>query len=202
MPNGIEYDQRTGQYRGSDGRFVGRSRIESLVQGEVSHNQDLMRDLTTKLIESDITLPEWQNAIAQQLKDSHVRMGLFASGGKNAMTPKGYDSIVESVNDQIDYFNNFSAAIEKGELSDAQIMARVGQYSRSSKTTFYKLELETRLDNGFQRGKRLLDAQSNHCAACIEHQRPEWVDLSDIIAPGMQCECRMNCRCRIMYSKF
>lgn len=202
MPIGIEYDQRTGQYRGSDGRFVGRSRVESLVQGELSRNQDLMRDLTTKLIGSDLSLPDWQKAIANQLKDSHIRMGLLASGGKNAITPDGLESITDSLNTQYQYFNDFSAAIEKGDLSDAQIMARIGQYARSSKTTFYKLELEARLDNGFKRGKRLLDAQSNHCAACIEHQRPEWVDLSDIIAPGLNCDCRMNCRCRVMYSRF
>jgi hypothetical protein len=202
VPSGIEYDRRAGQYRGPDGRFVGRSRIEALIQGEISQNQTSVRDLTTSLLLGSLSLPEWQTSIAQTLKYSHIRMGLLASGGRNATDSSDYGTIGAELRSQYQYLNKFAIEIEKGELSEAQILSRVNQYARSPKITFYKLELQTRLNDGFKRGRRLMDLQSNHCKSCINYQRLDWVNLSDVIAPGTSCECRMHCQCRIFYSRF
>jgi hypothetical protein len=161
-----------------------------------------MRDLTTQLIGNAIDLGTWQNTIAATLTDSHIRMGLLASGGSNVAGDKELLSIGAELKKQFGYLNSFATALENGELSPEQTLARVAQYAKSGRSTFYKLELETRRSDGFQRGKRLLDIQSNHCSSCVNHQRLEWVDLSDLIAPGTDCECRVNCRCRLMYSKF
>lgn len=202
MPREIEYDRRAGQYRGLDGRFIGRSRIESLVLQELGATELRMRELTTNLIDGSLLLEDWQTSIASKLKDSHIRLGLLASGGVNATGQKEFLSINTEIKKQFDYFNSFSESIGKGDLSVEQILARINQYAKSGRSTFYKLELETRRSDGFKRGRRLLDPQSNHCAACLNHQRIDWVDLSDLIAPGTDCQCRVNCRCRLLYSRF
>ncbi|MGL5065324.1 MAG: hypothetical protein ACRC62_35585, partial [Microcoleus sp.] len=93
-------------------------------------------------------------------------------------------------------------SIENSELSEAQIRMRLDQYMKSGKTTFYNIELKSRIADGFQRGKRLLDRQAKHCPACINHEKREWVNLSDIVAPGTNCQCRSNCRCKLKYSRF
>ena len=202
MPTEIEYDRRSGQYRGPDGRYIGRSRIDALIQNDLAQVQASMRDLTSKLIEDSIDLGTWQQSMADLIKDSHLRMGLLASGGINAVSSVEYGAIGYEIKKQYQYLEIFSSSIRNGELSIEQVLARVNQYARSGRATFYNLEVRTRKENGFKKGKRLLDAQANHCSKCIAHQRTTWVDLSDIIAPGTNCYCRVNCRCRLEYARF
>jgi hypothetical protein len=198
----ITFDRNTGQYRGEDGRFVPRSTIESLISNEIARNQRRSQELTTKLISGDLELGDWQRQIMQTIKDSHLRLGILGAGGVDNASPSTYGTIGSQIKDQYKYLALFATSIEASELSEAQIRVRLDQYMKSSKITFYKIELKSRVADGFQRGKRLLDRQSKHCEACLGHERPMWVNLSDIIAPGTDCQCRSNCRCRVQYSRF
>ena len=198
----IVFDKKAGQYRGEDGKFVPRITIENLITNEIVRNQRRSQALTTKLIEGDLDLDVWQQSIMQTIKESHLRLGILGSGGINNMDASKYGAIGNQIKEQYQYLAKFARSIEDSELSEAQIRMRLDQYMQSSKVTFYKLELKTRLNDGFQRGKRLLDRQSKHCPACITHERLDWVSLSEIVAPGTSCQCRSNCRCKLKYSRF
>lgn len=196
------YDRKAGQYRGNDGRFVPRREIESLIDREIQSNQRKVQSLTGRLVSGEIELGDWQRSIMDLLRDSHLRLGLLGSGGKNAVSSVEYGAIGNRIKDQYRYLAEFAKSIEKEELSEAQVRSRIDQYAKSSRITFHEMELKTRAIDGFKRGRRLLDLQSKHCAACIAHEKKEWVNLSEIVAPGVGCQCRSNCRCRLFYSRF
>ena len=66
------YDPLAGRYRGSNGRFLSQSAVEALVDGRANKLGTLLRSLTKRLADGDITLGIWQESVREALKLAHT----------------------------------------------------------------------------------------------------------------------------------
>lgn len=202
MPEEIRYDRNSGQYRDlKTGRFVGRSRVLKLLDQEVQRTEVRLAAQTRLLAQGRLTLSEWQTQMAETLKASHLRMAMFASGGREHLESRHYGAIGHQLKRQYEFLDRFAQDLATGRLTTAQAVRRSRLYGKSVRLTFFRVENLTRQLEGFTVGRRLLDPQARHCGDCIQHQRPEWVAIDEIVSPGTACACQNQCRCQVFYAK-
>jgi hypothetical protein len=197
----ITYDPRASQYRDETGQFVSRARVMQEVEREILQVQVRSQAHTRLLIEGKIHLAEWQLRMAETIKDSHIRMGALASGGTEQLTQKHYGAIGYQLKRQYEYLDGFARDLYAGKLTPKQALRRSALYAESVKATFSRSEQITRVDEGLNVGKRLLDSQANHCDECLEYQRTSWARIEEIVPIGTNCSCQNRCRCRIVWGR-
>ncbi|MFM7372930.1 MAG: hypothetical protein ACKO2Z_35140, partial [Sphaerospermopsis kisseleviana] len=77
----VEYVPKAGRYRWADTkRFVGRETLLNLVDQESQRLKVRLQGVTRLLLDEKIELSEWQSRFADELKASHLRIGMLAGG--------------------------------------------------------------------------------------------------------------------------
>jgi len=197
----VTYDRRAGQFRGTDGRFVSRVAVDKLIEGEITRTEAQLLKLAKRLTNGDLDLGAWEKETALTIKASHLRMMVFAAGGKDQLESRYVGLAGTELRRQYGYLNNFSRTIAGGTLTPAQIHRRAQLYARSAKITFNRVQKSVKQAEGFNVAKRLLDAQAKHCGDCIGHERREWTEIGAIVPPGVSCECQNRCKCRLLFMR-
>lgn len=198
----IEFHLPTGRYRDSaTKKFVGRAKVLELMEAESTRLSSRLKGVARLLLGDKISVAEFQQRSAEQIKASVIRNSILAKGGTSRMTKQDYGRIGAFLKKQYKYLSNFGDDIVAGNMSQKQILNRAGLYSGTARVAFNAGELNSRKATGFLYGRRLLDPQSNHCDSCIDHEQPDWVPIDEITPPGTDCECGSRCRCRVEYRK-
>lgn len=193
MPQ-YQYDDRVGQYRGAGGRFVSPAKIAVVVAETVDRLGDRLTGYADAMISDRLTIVNFQLSAANDLKNTHIQIGLLANGGGVL------DKAVEvELGEQFDRLDKFGGEIASGRLSVPQIRQRTRQYANSARLSFYRVEALSKARSGIKTGKRILDTQSKHCTSCIRYAGLGYVSLADLISPGTNCECSYGCKCSVTY---
>ena len=197
----IQYDNRLHRYRDSaTGRLVAFEDVVSVVEAEVTTAERNLERLTKQMLKGELSVDQWQKASAERIRDTSVRVGLVASGGRKQTTQQNYGAIGAELRQQYTFLHDFGVEIEQGLVSDKQALNRIRQYGRNTRATFYKIEFQRRAKVGYL-VKRILDPQSEHCASCIFHQQLNFTSIVNVTPIGVDCECRSRCRCRLIFKK-
>lgn len=197
----LTYDRRVGQYRGDDGRFIPRSEVGRLVDQMSDRLAVRMAAQTRLLIAQKISLPEWQIATASAIKDAHLQAAMLAAGGKDRLTNQHLGTIGAELKRQYKFIDKFAADMSTGEMTEAQALRRSKAYGKSIKLSYSRSEKITRINNGANAGKRILDVQARHCPECLSYARLDWAPIMEIVPVGVACSCQNNCRCRIVFAR-
>lgn len=196
----ITYDRRAGSYRGDNGRFVARAEVLRLVDGEAARLETRLRGHARLLNANRISVGEFQSRMAEDLKLSYLRSAALGSGGRQGLTNRHFGKVGQELKDQYAFLRNFGEAIAAGELSEKQILARAKSYGISTRTAFFEAEKITRQANGFNQAKRTRDPQAQSCPDCIRYStNGQWFPINQVVAPGVNCQCRSRCRCQIVF---
>lgn len=197
----LKYDQRAGQYRNLEtGRFVSRQGVLSEVGKEGDRLKFRLAGHARVLVSGKIDLREFQIRIADDLKASSIRMTGLASGGVKRIQRNQYLSIGRELQDQYRRLAKFGRDIADGKLTEKQIIQRARLYSNASTKVFFDAEKFVKSQTGFNAAKRDLDPQAQHCPSCLSYStNGRFLPVNQVVAPGANCECRGNCRCRITY---
>jgi hypothetical protein len=190
----FRYDKRVGQYRGESGRFVSPAQVAAVVAESVESLADRLEGYAEQMVRGKLSVANFQLSSAADIKDVHIQLGLLASGGE-----KLDDSINKELSSQFNRLKKFGSEVAGGNLSVPQIKARVRAYANSAKPSFYSTEILSKSRSGIKTGKRRLDNQAKHCRSCLAYAGLGYVSLSDLIAPGIDCECSYGCKCAIIY---
>jgi hypothetical protein len=143
---------------------------------------------------------DFQIAAARAIKDSSLRMAIFAKGGKGNMDSNDYLRVGRSLKAQYRRLEKFGRAIANGELTEKQIVQRAGQYANTSTSAYYEAERVGRAQSGFNAAKRELDGQARHCPSCLRYSTDgQWLPIDQVVASGVDCECGGHCKCRVTY---
>lgn len=189
-----QYDDRVGQYRGAGGRFVSPAQIAVVVAETVDRLGDRLTRYADGMIADRMSVGNFQLSVANDLKYTHIQLGLLANGGGTL------DKAVESeLAEQYDRLNRFGKDIVSGLLSAPQIRARTRSYASSARQSFYRVESLSKARSGIKTAKRLLDNQSKHCPSCLRYAGLGYVPLAELILPGTKCECNYGCKCSVVY---
>lgn len=196
----VTYDKRVGQFRGLDGRYVARAEILRLLDAESARLQIRLQGHARLMAQNRITISTFQERMADELKLSHLRSAMLASGGEKQLTPRHFGAIGQELKRQYQYLYGFGHDLANGKLSAKHAIARAKSYGLSTKTAFYQAEKITRKGHGATEAKRSLDSQSRHCISCLNHStRGRWLPIDNVVAPGVSCECQSRCNCRVVY---
>ncbi|MGL5926364.1 hypothetical protein [Chroococcidiopsis sp.] len=199
----VSYARKVGKYRDDNtGRFVSRDRILRLVDEEVARLATRMKAHARNLTAGNIDLPTFQQRAVEDLKLSHVRMAILGSGGKSLTTSAQYGATGRLLREQYNYFDGFARDLAAGKLTKAQAIQRASLYGASTRSAFHQSEKIARGREGFKLASRVLDAGAQHCPSCLRYSTNGlFVPIEQIISPGVNCECRFRCRCRIEWKK-
>ncbi len=171
-----------------------------MVEIQNKRSKTYLEKQAKRLVNREISLSQFQTIMTEELKRSHLRMGLLASGGKDGISKAGYGATGQRLKEEYSYLRNFVNAIARGELTEPRIIYRAGLYGLSSAAAFYKSEQISRIENGAVLAKRSLDPQAQHCPDCPAlSTNGQWLPIEQVTPPTRNCVCRSRCRCIIQY---
>lgn len=184
----------------SNKKKVSDRHLYKIVKQEVERNAKKQEKLAIKLIVGKIDFNTWQKQSLEEVKKAHVRMIRLGRGGIENTFGIHYLDVGNDLR-RIHYkaHKDFAKAIKEGKSTAKQIVNRARQYGFATKTTFEKGRLSVKKFLGTKKARRLLGSCRNHCEDCIGYVGRGWVDLSDLILPGVACRCGQKCCCSIEY---
>jgi hypothetical protein len=195
----FSFDVRTGQYRDSNtGRFVKRTKIETLLNKEVNRTQTVLNGLVNSYFAGRISPDEFRDKYKKEIKNASIRHAALGAGGITGMDKKNYGFIgfyYSEINQRVDRAIN-------DNISKKQWLQRSNLYAQSTKGAFYWSDRKSQIMAGKTQAKRTLDPTAIHCSECVSLQRNEWTPIEQITPIGVGCSCRGRCRCRISYRAY
>lgn len=176
------------------GQFVAETVVVNELERHVSATFDALETMTTRLYRGDITLAQWQTGVAQELKDAHLAQAMFARGGKANMTSVEFGRVGGTLADEYRYLAGFADDIAAGRVSEAQAIARIRQYGRATRQSYWN---EYRLASRGLIAWRLNPAE--HCGDCLNLAAgsPYRVDALPTVPGAGSTQCRGNCKCTL-----
>lgn len=89
-------------------------------------------------------------------------------------------------------------AYENGEISYAQMRARVSAYVRGTRKAYWQAKDSINNIQDLPYMSRKLNG-IDHCDECIQYQRAGMVPVGSLPLPGQLCSCGSNCNCTVTY---
>lgn len=206
LNNTLTYDPSIRGYVLPNGEPVPREEIERMVDAIRGSLGGKLERITEDLLAGQITLTEWQIAMAQATKDESIVAALLAIGGLAALAALNkqqsssiWFAVGEHLRSQVKGIDRIANKISKGNRTPAQLRAYarykasgvIGAYHRARRVGF--------MVAGFNEARRSLDPFAKHCPDCPAYETSDWVPIEEVVPVGHACRCNGRCRCRVQY---
>ena len=178
----------------TSGRFVSNDEVNGEMRRHQEATFSTLDGLTRQLYGGNITLEQWQLAVASELKDAHLAQSMFAVGGKANMTQANYGRVGGVLADEYRYLSRFAYSIANGTVSEAQALARIRQYGRATQQSYWReFALESRAQFRWQLNP------AEHCGDCVALSAggPYTADTLPTYPGAGDTACRGNCNCTL-----
>lgn len=182
------------RYVDASGRFVPNQRELSVLEARINSGIRVLQNMTEPLISGRIGVAEWQQAVAIELRRAHVQAVAFGQGGWANVTPSGWGRVGNRLRREYAYLREFAQEIAGGQLSEAQIRARLSQYEGSIWSAYWEGSTTAKTSAGYTEERRVLQP-AEHCGDCVAYAAQGWQPIGSLPEPGEGSECLHNCRC-------
>ncbi len=133
------WDDNVKRYRNPvTGRFVGIDDMNSMRVEFMDSQKQRMEGVTTVYSAGTIDIFAYEKQVKEILRQTYVDLYAMGAGGRNNLTQKDWGSIGGMLKEQYGYLNPFMEQIARGELSPAQITARLKMYINSASESFWR----------------------------------------------------------------
>ena len=136
------WDDGVNQYRDpATGRFVGIAQMQGLRNEYIERQKVRMADLARDYRAGDISIYQLENSIKDILKNTYIDMYAMGAGGRNNLSQRDWGRIGAMLKEQYGengYLKAFMEQIAAGNLSEAQIAARLNMYLNSANEALWK----------------------------------------------------------------
>jgi hypothetical protein len=131
------WSESSKRYRdGRTGRFIPASRIDQLRREFITEQHRIVRNLAASLADGGMTLAGWETAMMERVKLMHAAEFQLGRGGKNFLSSADRQAVGRVVRTQQTYLRGFSADIQAGRLSRAQIENRAVLYANAASQSY------------------------------------------------------------------
>lgn len=138
------WDDNVKRYRSPEtGRFIGIDDMNALRSEFMTIQKTRMEGLTNVYSTGTIDFPTYRKQVNEILRQTYIDNYVMGAGGRNSMTQADWGSVGGMISEQYRYLNPFMDQVARGELSQAQINARLKMYINSASEAFWR---------GFTRG--------------------------------------------------
>lgn len=182
------------------GQFVREKDVARITEKAIEYELQVGNKITKDLLSGKINVSTWEQQTAQSIRNLAIYQYSLGIGGIKQMDWRDHAEISGKVNLQYQYLRGFSRDIIQGNLSEAQILARVQMYYNKTRHFYEDGKLEGHTRNGFLWERRVL-AAFHSCDDCVRYSGVGWVKIGTLPNPGESCQCRANCKCVKYYSK-
>jgi hypothetical protein len=181
------------------GQFVRESDVARLTEQAIKDHLAMGEKVTDALLSGRINVARWERQTAELLRSLAVYQYALGVGGAKQMDWRDYSLISGQLNLEHQYLRRFSQDILRGDLSEAQILARVKMYYNKTNHFRERGRLEGHKRNGYLWERRVISAVHN-CDDCIRYNGMGWAQIGTLPNPGENCQCKSNCKCVKYYS--
>jgi hypothetical protein len=195
------FDRAAQQYRYKDsGKFVGKKAIENLTIKAILQVEGDITTITDLLVEGKITVGVWQEGTRLALKNLHTWNYLLGAGGEKQMKQSDYGALGQKIKQEYKYLAGLAKELVDGTVTEAQLRARMAQYTASGGTTHELGRAKSHQKAGYSWEKRLR-TKINSCESCYGYAEMNWQPIGTLPEAGQKCECRSNCGCYKVFSR-
>lgn len=193
-------------YRGN--AKLSDQQVRRLITQHQARTGVLIDQWTEDLIVRRMSLGQWGRLMGDLIVDDHLRMAQIGAGTRAGISNRTMENLYrrlvagmggESGMSELDALARLMRQIDAGEISEAQLRARARAYGGNTRVSYEEARHARLTGSGQWEGIRRLDPNTNHCRDCPGHQRLDWVPIDQIVAPGVDCQCRGRCRCACVY---
>lgn len=197
----LKFVKDLGVYIFRNGRKLAESRLHSISENYISSGLSRnLGKLTDRMLAGKLSLADWQSRMAASLKDGHITNMLIGRGGKNAATFADYGRVGGVIRSEYRALSQFAEQIKNGELSEAQIKARIQLYANSVQRSYWSGRTAAMSDAAYDIERRVLHP-AEHCDDCIGYADMGWVPIGSLPEPGSASRCGSNCKCTKEFGK-
>lgn len=188
-----------GRYIDPDsGRFVPKQAEVRALDERITAGIDQVRAVTVGVLEGAVSVEDWQTAVAVELRRMHTQAAALGRGGWQQMTPRDWGRIGRALRDEYAYLRGFAEALAGGNLSEAQVNARLTLYVNGIWSSYWKGAAGAMQGAGMTEERRIL-TPAEHCKDCEGYAAQGWQPLGSLPEPGEGSVCGHNCRCIKVY---
>lgn len=192
MPKAFRWNPGAGRYRAPNGRFVSFDRIHEALEERMAGSAERMGIAYGRLESGTLTVSEWRDVMAHEIRKLHVSATALANGGW-AQTPS-WDWTGERVRRELQYLDRFAAQLASGEQAmDGRAVVRASMYANAGHATHEAGRVEQQRKAGKGEYSNVLTAVEN-CVGCIAQTARGWVPVGSLVPIGDRL-CLTNCRC-------
>jgi len=185
----------------ANGLPVSLSRISRELDLLVDRYSDNFDNLSDRLAEGRLSIPEWQARMRREIKDLHKAQYIIGRGGRDKMTPSDWGRLGADLRwTHYDALDNFALQIADGDLTEAQIRARARLYANSSNKQYWRGTTTAKIQAGYTMERRVLNP-AEHCGDCRDYEAMGKQPIGTLPEPGEQSVCGPNCKCSKEYYK-
>lgn len=194
------WDTKAKRYRDLDtGRFVPRTEVLAYVQQSIDASGIAGDQLASFVAGGNVSPADFIALFREEIKREYIRQYLLAAGGRPQMTAADWGSVGGMIAEQYRFLPGFLDALLKGELTEAQIMARARMYTNSAREAFERAHAKNAKSLGMTEELWVLGL-SEHCPTCLEFAGMGWQPIGTFPEPGDgSTECLTACQCHKVY---
>lgn len=176
--------------------------VRAALDEAIDSAEDEVRALTSRLVNGDVTLAEWQQTMSQYVKSAHLNAGALSKGGFENLTQRDYGQIGGRIADELEYLRGFAQDISDGtQALDGTALRRSEMYMGKARKTHHKLHRREMQKIGYNQERNVLGV-AEHCEECValtnRGDADGWVPNGTLTPIGDRI-CLSNCKCRIEY---
>lgn len=183
-----------GRYRAPSGRFVPMEAVRDLLEDRMQDAGERMGLASGRLAAGRITVAEWRDAMAKELKHVHIAGSALGRGGWHTMDENARRWTANRIRSEIGYLDRFAAQIAAGEIPfDGRFEVRASMYAQSAWSTMEASRRDDRYQQG-HRWERNVMSSVEPCDQCISVTAAGWQPLGSLPEIGAR-SCLSNDRC-------
>jgi hypothetical protein len=193
------WDREAVRFRdASTGRFVPQSRVREAIDAFADGVADELESLTRRYLAGSLDIAEWEESARSTIKAAHMATAAIAAGGRDRMGPIQAGRAGSRIRREYEYLFNLSRSVERGDVSDAQLLARIRLFGLGSTRAYEAARRGEMINAGFSEEARFTHA-TNSCGPCLDYASRGWVPIGTLPSTGTECDCVSNCKCTFSY---
>jgi len=193
------FDESAQRYRDQpSGRFVSPRAIDAAVDQVIQTGADHMLVMTQQLQLGNVSLADWQQGMAAEMKLLHTGAAALGNGGWSQMTQADWGWTGQQIRAQYAYLRNFAHDIASGKQPmDGRLLARAAMYADAARATGKNMQRRAGILAGHTMERNILGVAEQHCPDCPSLSAMGWVPIGTLTPIGGR-SCRSRCVCTIM----
>lgn len=196
-PLGYGWNARAARYVDlSTGRFVAQADVVAVMERRIEIGIGRLQDMARGVIEGRVDVAALQEAGVVELRRINTQLAALGRGGWGQMSQADWGRVGAHLRQEYEYWRNFMQDIASGNLTEAQISARLSMYGNHAWQSYWMQDETAKREAGAVEERNILDDGAAHCVECPELTARGWVAIGALPPPGARA-CVANCRCTI-----